>query len=211
MGQVVLPKPGGPDSRTWSNGSPRPRAASMATERFCTTLPCPVNSRNRPGRKARSACWSCPRANSSGWVMGSFHHQLTAGQEPDSVGQPDDQHGGQNANQNTCQGQTPPNASRITGPTHEGPIDEHFTNQFNQTPHVYHCEVMIRADLPRLRDSQAGVPSGEFKFIATPSCPTDTVPTPNRYQQADHGPRPPTSGLTRNLHAIEPTSSVSRL
>ena len=38
---VVLPSPGGPESRMWSSGSSRPRAASMSTPRFSLTRVCP--------------------------------------------------------------------------------------------------------------------------------------------------------------------------
>ena len=41
---VVLPRPGGPVSRTWSSGSPRPFAAARKTERFSRTFVWPMYS-----------------------------------------------------------------------------------------------------------------------------------------------------------------------
>jgi hypothetical protein len=48
---VVLPKPGGPYNKTWSNTSFLWLADWMNTFRFWQTLSCPINSSNREGRK----------------------------------------------------------------------------------------------------------------------------------------------------------------
>src|SRR5712671_5526237 len=54
VASVVLPRPGGPYSSTWSSDSPRDFAASIATERFSFTFPWPMNSCNRRGRSFNS-------------------------------------------------------------------------------------------------------------------------------------------------------------
>ena len=41
---VVFPKPGGPESKTWSIASTRPLAASIKTDRLSHTFFCPTNS-----------------------------------------------------------------------------------------------------------------------------------------------------------------------
>src|SRR5581483_4839672 len=51
---VVLPRPGGPNSSTWSSASPRLRAASMKTERLPLAWAWPTNSLSVWGRSARS-------------------------------------------------------------------------------------------------------------------------------------------------------------
>ncbi len=51
---VVLPRPGGPYSSTWSSASPRPRAAAMNTRRFWHTRSWPTKSARRSGRSASS-------------------------------------------------------------------------------------------------------------------------------------------------------------
>ena len=61
--KVVLPKPGGPCKRTWSNASARRRAALTKMRRLSTTLSCPLKSSKFSGRKAfsksRSLVVSC--------------------------------------------------------------------------------------------------------------------------------------------------------
>ena len=61
---VVLPRPGGPCSSTWSSASPRRRAALTKMRRLSTTLSCPLKSSKRRGRSAFSksrsrdvSCW----------------------------------------------------------------------------------------------------------------------------------------------------------
>src|ERR1044072_7474446 len=51
---VVLPKPGGPVSSTWSSASRRPRAAFMYTRRFSLTWRWPMYSSMRVGRSVSS-------------------------------------------------------------------------------------------------------------------------------------------------------------
>src|SRR5712692_2152585 len=51
---VVLPRPGGPKSRTWSSASPRLRAASTAMEMFSFTRDWPMKSAMRWGRTLAS-------------------------------------------------------------------------------------------------------------------------------------------------------------
>src|ERR1044072_1728614 len=51
---VVLPKPGGPVSSTWSSASRRLRAAFMYTRRFSLTWRWPMYSSIRVGRSVRS-------------------------------------------------------------------------------------------------------------------------------------------------------------
>src|SRR4051812_12021677 len=51
---VVLPSPGGPDSRMWSGGRPRRRAPSRMRESCSRTRSCPMNSSRLRGRRAAS-------------------------------------------------------------------------------------------------------------------------------------------------------------
>src|SRR5438093_9425625 len=51
---VVLPKPGGPYNKMWSRGSPRFRAASIATSRLSLTCCCPMYSARTRGRSDNS-------------------------------------------------------------------------------------------------------------------------------------------------------------
>src|SRR5579862_1954025 len=60
--RVVLPSPGGPQSRMWSRGSPRLRAASTKTRRFSLCLVCPTYSAKVFGRRVRSKPESSPCA-----------------------------------------------------------------------------------------------------------------------------------------------------
>src|SRR5580693_6376803 len=53
--RVVLPRPGGPNSSTWSSASWRPRAASMNTLRLALIGSWPTNSLKVCGRIERSA------------------------------------------------------------------------------------------------------------------------------------------------------------
>src|SRR5258706_7901836 len=59
---VVLPRPGGPESSTWSGGPRRRRAASTDTRRLSTAARCPTYSASRWGRSCRSTCVSSGRA-----------------------------------------------------------------------------------------------------------------------------------------------------
>ena len=69
---VVLPRPGGPCSRTWSSASPRARAASMNTARF-SRLDCwPTNSSRVWGRRLASAASSSRRAGETVRVAPAF-------------------------------------------------------------------------------------------------------------------------------------------
>src|SRR5580765_6818743 len=52
--RVVLPRPGGPNSSTWSRLSPRARAPSMKTLRLALACAWPTNSASVCGRSARS-------------------------------------------------------------------------------------------------------------------------------------------------------------
>ena len=54
LANVVLPRPGGPLSRTWSRASPRCRAAATAISSRSFTLGWPVKSANNPGRSVFS-------------------------------------------------------------------------------------------------------------------------------------------------------------
>ncbi len=95
---VVLPKPGGPCSNTWSNASPRARAASMNTFKF-SRLDCwPVNSASVCGRKdastASSGAFAADSMRSSS-VMGglasggqgaALHPLGPRGPRPQSIG-----------------------------------------------------------------------------------------------------------------------------
>ena len=51
---VVLPRPGGPESMTWSSASPRWSAAVMKTRRLSLIFCCPMNSSSDWGRSAFS-------------------------------------------------------------------------------------------------------------------------------------------------------------
>src|SRR5262245_19682833 len=62
VASVVLPSPGGPESRTWSSGSPRWRAASTETRRLSTAARCPTYSSRRWGRSCRSTWLSSANA-----------------------------------------------------------------------------------------------------------------------------------------------------
>ena len=57
---VVLPRPGGPYSSTWSRFSPRIRAASMYTRRFSLALSWPMYSSSVLGRRENSVSASAP-------------------------------------------------------------------------------------------------------------------------------------------------------
>ena len=48
---VVLPRPGGPENRTWSTGSPRPGAPSISRPNCSLTVGCPTNSSSHRGPK----------------------------------------------------------------------------------------------------------------------------------------------------------------
>src|SRR5947209_14182555 len=52
--RVVLPRPGGPKSSTWSSDSPRSRAARMKTRRLSRIFACPTYSSSRRGRSDAS-------------------------------------------------------------------------------------------------------------------------------------------------------------
>ena len=54
MARVVLPRPGGPDSRMWSGGASRRRAASRTSCSWSRTRVWPGNSLSRLGRSAAS-------------------------------------------------------------------------------------------------------------------------------------------------------------
>src|SRR5258706_207158 len=56
---VVLPKPGGPNSSTWSSASLRPRAACTKISNWPRILSCPMYSASVAGRRLRSICSSC--------------------------------------------------------------------------------------------------------------------------------------------------------
>src|SRR5262249_28435478 len=56
--RVVLPSPGGPVKRTWSSGSPRPRAAARKTARFSRTFVWPMYSESVCGRSLGSTATS---------------------------------------------------------------------------------------------------------------------------------------------------------
>src|SRR5689334_439084 len=59
---VVLPRPGGPNSSTWSSASPRLRAAWMKISSCPRTFSWPTYSASVPGRNERSNCSSCGEA-----------------------------------------------------------------------------------------------------------------------------------------------------
>ena len=56
---VVLPRPGGPNSSTWSSASPRPRAAWMKISSWPRIFSWPTYSASVAGRSVRSICSSC--------------------------------------------------------------------------------------------------------------------------------------------------------
>src|SRR5688572_11640123 len=56
---VVLPRPDGPNSSTWSSASLRPRAAWMKISSWPRTLSWPTYSPSVAGRRERSNCSSC--------------------------------------------------------------------------------------------------------------------------------------------------------
>ena len=56
---VVLPRPGGPKSSTWSSASPRWLAARMKISSCSRALPWPTYSSSPLGRSARSSASSC--------------------------------------------------------------------------------------------------------------------------------------------------------
>src|SRR5262245_36886938 len=58
IASVVLPRPGGPYSSTWSSASPRCVAAATATDRFSRTRSCPMYSSSVRGRSPASYCAS---------------------------------------------------------------------------------------------------------------------------------------------------------
>ena len=58
--RLVLPRPGGPASRTWSSASPRALAASSAIPSCSLTRAWPTNSSSRRGRSVRSTSSSSP-------------------------------------------------------------------------------------------------------------------------------------------------------
>src|SRR5688500_72255 len=57
--RVVLPRPGGPKSSTWSSASPRARAAWMKISSWPRTFSWPTYSASVAGRSERSICCSC--------------------------------------------------------------------------------------------------------------------------------------------------------
>ena len=52
--RLVLPRPGGPASRTWSHASPRPRAAATKVSNWRTACSWPTQSPSRCGRSEPS-------------------------------------------------------------------------------------------------------------------------------------------------------------
>ena len=66
----VLPSPGGPASRTWSSGSPRPRAASMKIASCSVTCAWLTKSARVGGRSERSRSSSGTSARAS-WTRTS--------------------------------------------------------------------------------------------------------------------------------------------
>src|SRR5690625_2274744 len=65
IASVVLPSPGGPESRTWSGAEPRARAASRTRASWSRTTACPTKSASRRGRSAASAARSSSSASAS--------------------------------------------------------------------------------------------------------------------------------------------------
>ena len=60
---VVFPRPGGPNSRTWSSDSLRRLCAAWMKISSCSRIFCwPTKSASRFGRKARSIASSCGEA-----------------------------------------------------------------------------------------------------------------------------------------------------
>src|SRR3954452_7535938 len=57
----VMPRPGGPASRTWSSASPRAAAAWMATPSWALSASWPTNSSRRRGRRETSSSSSARR------------------------------------------------------------------------------------------------------------------------------------------------------
>ena len=72
MARLVLPSPGGPDSRMWSGGSPRRRDASSTSSSCSRTRGWPTNSASRRGRSVASTSRSsgCAAASVTGSVTG---------------------------------------------------------------------------------------------------------------------------------------------
>ena len=60
---VVLPRPGGPDSSTWSGGRPRRRALCRISDSCSRTRAWPMNSVSRLGRSALSMTRSSASAS----------------------------------------------------------------------------------------------------------------------------------------------------
>ena len=56
LASVVLPRPGGPEKRTWSSASFRLRAPWMKTWRLSLTCCWPTYSSHRVGRRVCSTC-----------------------------------------------------------------------------------------------------------------------------------------------------------
>ena len=75
---VVFPKPGGPNSSTWSIASFRILAAPMKISNCSRTLVCPTYSSNSLGRKARST------ASSLGEAAAADMTRLSGGGRPKS-------------------------------------------------------------------------------------------------------------------------------
>ena len=69
---VVLPRPGGPCSRTWSSASERRRAASMKIERFSFAFSCPMYSAQRV--RAQGAHVRCPPGGGT-WRRAALPHR----------------------------------------------------------------------------------------------------------------------------------------
>src|SRR6476661_6626819 len=65
MASVVLPRPGGPESSTWSGARPRRRAASSTSPSWARTRDCPTTSSRVRGRRAASTARSSPSASAA--------------------------------------------------------------------------------------------------------------------------------------------------
>ncbi len=63
IASVVLPRPGGPDSRTWSGARSRARAASSTRDSCSRTRSWPMTSARLVGRSAASTARSSPSAS----------------------------------------------------------------------------------------------------------------------------------------------------
>ena len=63
IASVVLPSPGGPESRTWSEARPRRRAASSTSPSCSRTRRWPITSSRVRGRSAASTARSSPSAS----------------------------------------------------------------------------------------------------------------------------------------------------